>query len=138
MKDFAEKIKDGGEAVTEARILTPLLIVLVGAGSFGLGRMSVTETESPEPVRIVTAPLSATQSASAAVPLLGEASVSGTSTGSVAAEGKLVASKNGTKYHFPWCSGAARIADENKIWFNSAEEAKAKGYAPASNCKGLE
>lgn len=49
----------------------------------------------------------------------------------------VVASKNGTKYHYPWCAGAKQISEKNKIIFSSIEEARAKGYAPASNCKGL-
>ncbi len=51
--------------------------------------------------------------------------------------GQVVASKNGTKYYFPWCAGVDRISDANKVWFNSVENAEAKGYSPASNCKGL-
>lgn len=51
--------------------------------------------------------------------------------------GQVVASKNGTKYHLPTCPGAKQISDKNKITFNSAEEARAAGYSPASNCKGL-
>lgn len=51
--------------------------------------------------------------------------------------GQIVASKTGAKYHFPWCAGASQIADENKIWFDSVEDAQKAGYAPASNCKGL-
>lgn len=50
----------------------------------------------------------------------------------------LVASKNGSKYHFPWCSGALRIREENKLVFGSREEALEAGYTPASNCKGLD
>lgn len=53
-------------------------------------------------------------------------------------EAKLfVASKNGAKYYYPWCSGAGRIKEENKIWFSSANEAQQAGFAPAANCKGL-
>jgi hypothetical protein len=52
--------------------------------------------------------------------------------------GLLVGSKNSTKYHFPWCSGALRITEANKIYFNSIEEARAKGYSPATNCPGLQ
>lgn len=52
-------------------------------------------------------------------------------------QGQVVASKNGTKYHLPECSGAKQISDKNKITFNSIEEARAAGYSPASNCKGL-
>lgn len=46
----------------------------------------------------------------------------------------VIASSGGTKYHLPSCSGAGRIKDENKIYFNSIEEAKAAGYEPAANC----
>lgn len=52
--------------------------------------------------------------------------------------GYVVASKSGSKYHFPWCAGASQIKEENKIWFNSIEEARTAGYTPAGNCKGLE
>ena len=51
--------------------------------------------------------------------------------------GEFVASKNSTKYHLPDCRGAARIAEHNKIWFNSREEAESVGYAPAAYCQGL-
>lgn len=54
-----------------------------------------------------------------------------------AATGKYVASKSGTKYHLPTCSGAKRIKDENKVWFQSKEEAEAAGYEAAANCKGI-
>jgi len=54
-----------------------------------------------------------------------------------AAEGNIVASKNGTKYYLPSCAGADKISDANKIWFVSAELARAAGYTPAANCKGI-
>ena len=56
---------------------------------------------------------------------------------SVSSGEQVVASKNGTKYHYPWCAGAKQIAEKNKITFASTEEARAKGYTPAANCKGL-
>jgi len=51
--------------------------------------------------------------------------------------GKFVASKNGTKYYLPSCSGVSKISEANKVWFASVETAVAAGYAPAANCKGL-
>jgi hypothetical protein len=51
--------------------------------------------------------------------------------------GKYVASKSGTKYYLPTCSGAKRIKEANKVWFASVEEAQAAGLTPASNCPGL-
>lgn len=52
-------------------------------------------------------------------------------------EGSVVASKNGTKYYLPWCSGADRINESNKVWFNSINAARTAGYTPAANCTGL-
>lgn len=49
----------------------------------------------------------------------------------------FVASKNGAKYYFPWCSGASKISPNNLIKFNTREEAELAGYEKASNCRGL-
>lgn len=51
--------------------------------------------------------------------------------------GILVASKKGKKYHLPECPGAQKIAEENKIYFTTHEEAEEAGYQPAANCPGL-
>ena len=53
------------------------------------------------------------------------------------ATGTYVASKNGTKYYLPSCSGAGRIKDENRVWFQTADDALAAGYTPANACPGL-
>lgn len=93
------------------------LIILVGLISFGLGRLSAI-TDVVTPVALLQAPAAALE------PMyLG---------------GEVVASRNGTKYHFPWCAGAAAMSDANKIWFKSVEDARKAGYTPAGNCKGLE
>ncbi len=49
---------------------------------------------------------------------------------------RVVASKTSKSklYHYTWCSGAQRIKDTNKIWFNSAAAAEAAGYTLAGNC----
>ena len=51
--------------------------------------------------------------------------------------GQVVASKSGTKYYLPSCSGVDRISEANKVWFASAALARQAGYTPAANCKGL-
>ena len=53
------------------------------------------------------------------------------------AEGKIVASKSGTKYYLPSCSGAKRISEANKVWFASVSAAETAGYTPAENCDGI-
>lgn len=61
--------------------------------------------------------------------------ISDTSDGSLSE--KVVASKTGTRYYFPWCSGASRIKTENRLEFATVALARANGYTPAKNCKGL-
>lgn len=52
----------------------------------------------------------------------------------IAALGNFIASINGKNYYPKDCASAKRIKEENMIWFTSAEEAEADGYAPAKNC----
>ena len=47
----------------------------------------------------------------------------------------IVASKNGSRYYFVWCSGASRIAPQNRVYFKTVQEAEKKGYTKASGCK---
>lgn len=95
------------------------VIFLVGISSFGLGRLSAIWPQK-EPITIenfgTTADTKNTPSNSS---------------------GRYVASQNGAVYHFPWCSGAQRIKEENKVWFLTKEEAEKLGYRAAGNCEGL-
>lgn len=105
-----------------------LLIIAVGVGSFGLGRLSVISNSSLDKPSIEY--FESDQVAVAAASIQSEVPETDVSK-------NYVASKNGTKYHLPWCGGASQIKEENKIWFSTKEEAEAQGYAPASNCKGI-
>lgn len=116
-----------------------LLIIGVSLVSFVLGRLSVTEKSDviEQKTQIVE---SNTQSASASTNrdvANTERTVSTQSAQSSDAQGAYVASKSGTKYHLPWCGGAKRIKEENKIWFATKEDAEKAGYTPAANCKGI-
>lgn len=51
--------------------------------------------------------------------------------------GKIVASKNGKRYYYPNCGGINRIKLENRIYFETKEQAEAKGLTLASGCKEL-
>lgn len=105
-----------------------LIIFLTALISFGLGRLSKLE-ENKTPL-IIHQPATPVVSANTAINEPTDAQTTNQ-------KGEVVASKNGTKYHFPWCAGAQSIKEENKIKFASVEEARKAGYAPASNCKGL-
>ncbi|MBU3901390.1 hypothetical protein KKF25_01970 [Patescibacteria group bacterium] len=117
----------------QADIAIVVGFVLVALIAFGAGRLS-----APEIVRnpiIIDEP-----SASGSVNIFGAVSqpvgaaagesVSGNTTTNV--KGLFVASKGGTKYHWPWCSYGERIKLENQIWFNSEAEAQSAGFSPCA------
>jgi hypothetical protein len=69
----------------------------------------------------------------------GEASVSSVgimdeSEGKEGSEGNFVGSSTSKKYHLPDCRYALKIKEENKVYFQSAEEAKSQGYLPCKSC----
>ena len=111
-------------------IFIVISIIFIGLAGFGLGKLSALE-KGREAVEIKPM-FNGTSTISANVPMSATALLA-----SEGAKGMLVASKNGTKYHFPWCAGASQIAEKNKIWFNSYEEAQKAGYTAAANCKDL-
>lgn len=108
-----------------------VLVVLIAVSSFGLGRMSQIEIAQKPPVT----PIQLTQKAAVVASAVSKATSSQSVSG--IGEGSFVASKNGTKYHLLTCSGAKQIKEENKIFFDSQEDAEKAGYSKASNCKGL-
>jgi hypothetical protein len=127
--ELYRKSKQKLDDLSQSELYTIALIILIGFAGFGLGRLSLIE-DSREPVKIEYP-----EYLSASVLNAGKA-VSGADIPSIA-KGLLIASKNGSKYHFPWCSGGKRISEKNKIWFDSVDEARKAGYTPAGNCKGL-
>jgi hypothetical protein len=114
-------------------------MLLLASTSFGLGRLSRTAMQDPSVALVVSSAQEFSVSGTQDV----EVAEQGTDTEDVQVPevrgslGMYVASKKGTAYHLPWCSGAKRIAEENKVWFDSKEDAERAGYRPASNCKGI-
>lgn len=114
--------------VQHDRLFISVLICLVGVVAFVLGRYSVQEINLSVP-----SPLQTEQNQAGVVFIdVPEAEAAPHSAQDV--QVTVVASKNGSKYHLLTCSGAHTIKEENKIYFNSIEEAKAAGYTPAANC----
>lgn len=50
-------------------------------------------------------------------------------------EGRYVGSTQSDKFHYATCQHAKKILSENKIWFETREDAFAKGYSPCGVCK---
>lgn len=119
------------------------LVLLVGALGFGMGRLSLQGDESTDIIRLTSESLGILEASTSTK--LKVSSVAGTVLEPVVphprvqagAMGMFVGSRTGKKYHLPTCPGALRIHDNNKIWFQSREDAVSKGYTPAGNCKGL-
>ena len=106
-------------------MLVLAVLILASLASFGLGYLAGRDQAAGEGSDIsieITAPATV-----ATAP----------ETAAATKQGVYVASKNGTKYYLPTCSGAKRISDANKVWFNTVAAAVAAGYAPAANCAGL-
>jgi len=131
IKEIIQKSK--GFLSENRDVFISIIIILVAFASFGLGRLSKIE-DTRVPVRIENM-------AASIVGTKGSAMVDSTQDekSSISTQGEIyIGSKNGSKYHFPWCSGAQRIKESNKIQFPSKEEAEKAGYTPAANCKGLQ
>ncbi|MBI2610434.1 hypothetical protein HYW60_00645 [Candidatus Kaiserbacteria bacterium] len=105
-----------GDAISDWGLIA--IVLLLGLASFGLGRLSAIEEARP-------------------AVSIGEASYL-SEPRAMTVGGMVVASRKGSAYHYPWCSGAQTMAEQNKIWFSSEEKARAAGYSPAKNCRGLE
>lgn len=138
------KFKSLRTRIPEESIIV-MVIFLVGIASFGFGRLSAIESNR-EPVRIISPEgIDITQSTSherieafsAKKGVTQTASTQSSGLDGAADSGEVVASKNSNKYHLPWCQGAKRINEANKITFASAREAEKAGYIPAANCPGL-
>lgn len=129
-KKYASRVPTG--------VLTALVVVLSSLGAFGLGLLegralsqkTITTEQVPQVEKKLTTPTTASLSASAG-------SVLEPTPPALTQGGQYVASKNGSKYHLPWCPGAKAMNEANKIWFSTKAEAEAAGYTPASNCKGI-
>jgi hypothetical protein len=107
------------------RLFLSLIILLVAGLSFGIGRLTSQEN-GREPIKIeydqsLSQMEEGSQKASA-IQALGSATA-------------VVASKTGSKYHFPHCPGAKQIKEVNKLTFSSPQEAERAGYTLASNCR---
>ena len=118
IQESGHKVKARLENFMSTDVFVVVLVVLIGIAAFGLGRLSALEEKRPA-IQIYQQTTTNDQGASLTI------------------GGQYVASRKGSKYHFPWCSGAQRIKESNKISFNTREEAERAGYTPAANCKGL-
>ena len=125
-----EKIKVFLESDKGKDILIVIIVILVGLGSFELGRLSKEDSNSG--IKIEYPDLEAGQEASVISAaeysnILQNDQMSTTKT--------FFASKQGTKYYSIGCSAGKDIKQENRIYFSTKEDAERAGYELSSSCR---
>lgn len=122
-----QKIKQFVESDRGKDILTVLIVILVGLGSFGLGRLSkgnpnagIKIEYSNQEASVVSTVNKAQNSATQAI----------TNTGK-----NFFASNRGSKYYPLGCEAGKSLKQENRIYFNTREEAERAGYELSGSCR---
>jgi hypothetical protein len=119
-------------------IFIALLIILIGIGGYGLGRLKTIDLSHQNVTITPPKPLSVDEKSDGGGTILGTSTENGNSAVTSPSNiRKYVGARGGKAYYLPSCPAANRIAEKNKIWFSSKEEAERLGYKPATNCKGI-
>jgi len=132
MSDILQEIKEKiNRLLADPTFFTAGLLILVAVASFGLGRQSVNRGG----LEAITTSQNKTKQSEAGLETTTDSAIPAIKT--VESDTFYVASKNGEVYHLPYCSGAKRISEQNKITFKTKAEAEAAGLRPAANCPGI-
>ena len=110
-------------------IAAVIIVILVGLGSFELGRLSKEKTSSG--IKIEYPNQAENQPASA----ISAVSKPAFDTNSNSAGKNFFASSRGTKYYSIGCSAGKDIKQENRVYFATKEEAEKAGYELSSSCR---
>lgn len=132
-----QKIKQFFESDSGKDFLTVIIVILVGSGSFELGRLSK-ENESTDVKIEYTKPneiqsanvVSATESNLNVINAPIKTQTLNNSAGKI-----FFASSKGKKYYPLGCSAGRSLKQENRIYFSTREEAEKAGYELSSSCK---
>ncbi len=123
-----EKIKQFVDSDAGKDILTVLIVVLVGLGSFGLGRLS--KDTAHEGLSMEYQAVAPEAEASAIKALLVTPKASGQAT-----SGQFFASSKGSKYYPVGCSAGKGLKQENRVYFDTRESAEKAGYELSGSCR---
>ena len=109
-------------------ILIVLIVILVGVGSFELGRLSKSGQSGGIKIEYSGDVPKLDANVVSAVGNPPERPVSSGRAG-------FFASSRGKKYYPVGCTAGASLKEENKIWFDTREVAEAAGYELSSSCQ---
>ncbi len=127
-----EKIKHFLESEKGKDILIVCIVILVGLGSFELGRLS--KENSSSGIKIMSTEVGEYQNQAGNAILATETTKDDFSQNSNSDGKFFFASSRGSKYYTISCSAGKTIKQENRIYFATGEEAQAAGYTLSSGC----
>ena len=132
-----EKIKQFIENILQSKegndILVVIIVILVGLGSFELGRLSTSNTQ--QGIKINYNQITLTQVNPNTLDknnTLNQNSIKINNTDN--ANKSFFASKKGKKYYSLGCSAGKTIKESNRIYFKTSDEAEKMGYTLSSSC----
>lgn len=117
-------------------LLLIMSAILIGGSAYLIGNMNALESNLSE-IQIVYPDAIAIKSDTKVEEIKSTEMSSANNQETNLATGNIVASKNGKRYYYPNCGGINRIKPENRIYFETKEQAEAKGLTLASGCKEL-
>ena len=124
-----EKIKLFIQSEVGKDILVICIVILVGLGSFELGRLSKEGSNSGIKVNYPTRDTTQSASVISTIDNLRRVTQNANSSGK-----NYFASNRGKKYYSLGCSAGKTIKDDNKIYFATKDEAEKAGYLLSSSC----
>lgn len=114
-------------------ILIVMIVILVGLGSFELGRLS--KTGSNAGIKIEYPNEDTFQEANVISSVGYSSLLQNTKTEKNSTGKTFFASNRGSKYYSIGCSAGKTIKQENRIYFATKEEAERAGYELSSSCR---
>ena len=131
-----EKIKQFIESEKGKDILIVFIVILVGLGTFELGRLSNGGSSSGIKIDYPNHQME-TQSANviSSTNHLEARPPSGEKTPKPSTSNNFFASSKGSKYYSIGCSAGKTIKPENRIYFATQDEAQKAGYELSSSCQ---
>ncbi len=131
-----EKIKQFIESERGKDILVVFIVILVGLGSFELGRLSKENASSGLKIEYANQEQGIGQAANVISALeFANTTISPKTQNSNSTPKNFFASNRGSKYYPTSCSAGKTIKQENRVYFATGEEAERAGYTLSSSCQ---
>ena len=127
ISDSLGKIKQFIESEKGKDVLVVIIVILVGLCSFELGRLSKSSDSSGIKIEY--------EGETESIENM-EANVISAVNASTNSAGKnFFASSKGSKYYSLGCSAGKSLKQENRVYFETREDAEQAGYELSSSCK---